>query len=350
MNCLPFVLSRCARALLPVCAGVLALAPAAQAADVVVASHGGVWERATQECFVKPYQEKTGKSAQVVLGTPAQWVNQIVANPAKPPIDLLLASPDGVIDAMNRGIVDALDPERLPVMKEMNPQLKSLERGYAAVVGFSSMGLAYNTETVKSPPKTWAEFVERTANGEWNAAIPSMRQASTPSVVLWMMAHTFGGGADNIEPAFETIAKMRSGGSMRVWNDMNEFLTLLKMQEIDIGMYWEGRAWAFHDEGNPEIAFVKPEPGVAIHTTLVQKVKNGSEAAWEFLNDYMLSAEGQSCFGNMVQYGVGNANVEYKPEIAGRITRMDEIVTPPYDEIAPHVREWVERWNKEVDR
>ncbi|HVX74879.1 MAG TPA: extracellular solute-binding protein [Bradyrhizobium sp.] len=321
----------------------------AAAADVVLTSNGGVWEKATQECFVKPYEAKTGKKAQVVLGTPAQWVNQITANPQHPPIDLLLASPDEVIENIKRGIVNPLDPERVPAMKEMKPELKAIERGYAAVIGFSSMGIAYNTKSVKNPPKTWAEFVERTEKGEWNAAIPGMRQASTPSVVLWMLAQTFGGSVDNVEPAFDAIAKMRKGGHLRVWNDMNEFLTLLKLQEIDIGMYWEGRTWAFHDEGNPEIAFIKPGPAVPIHTTLVQSVKNGNEAAWEFLNDYMLSPEAQSCFGNMVQYGVGNANATYRPEIAGRITKMSEIITPPYEEIAPHVRAWVERWNKEVD-
>lgn len=327
-----------------------ATAAAAAAADVVLTSHGGVWEKATQECFVKPYEAKTGKTVQVLLGTPAQWTNQIMANPQKPPIDLLLASPDAVIDNIRRGIVNPLDPVKVPAMKEMNPQLKEIERGYAAVIGFSSMGIAYNAKSVKNPPKTWAEFVDRTAKGEWNAAIPSMRQASTPSVVLWMLAHTFGGGAGNIDPGFTVIEKMSKGGHLRIWNDMNEFLTLLKMQEVDIGMYWEGRLWAFHDEGNPEIMFIKPQPAVPIHTTLVQSVKNGNEAAWEFLNDYMLSAKAQSCFGNMVQYGVGNANAVYRPEISGRITKMNEIITPPYDEIAPHVRAWVERWNKEIDR
>jgi len=275
---------------------VLAAAPTlAHAADVVVASLGGIWETATRECFVAPYEKQTGKKALVVLGTSAQWVNQVAANPSKPPIDLILVAPDMVIEK-------ALD-----------------------------------------------EFWTRTEKGEWEAAIQGMKQGSTPSTVLWALAKNYGGGADNIDPAFDAIKRMRAGGHMRVWNDMNEFLNLIKTGEIDIGMYWEGRTWAFHDDGNPEIGFIKPKPGVAIHSTLVQKPKNSNEEAWNFLN-VMLSEPAMSCFGNRMQYGVGNAKAVYSPAVADRITKLDEILWPPYDKIAPNVRAWVERWNKEVER
>ncbi|GAA5234992.1 extracellular solute-binding protein [Verticiella sediminum] len=319
----------------------------AHAADVVVASNGGLWEVATRECFVAPYEKQTGKRARVVLGSSPQWVNQVAANPNRPPIDLIIVPPDMVIDNIKRGLVEPFTPDKLPVLEEMDPRMLEIGRGHAAVVGYSSMGLAYNTETVKNPPKTWEEFVARTQNGEWNAAIQGMKEASTPSTVLWMFAHVFGGGADNIDPAFQAIERMNAKGHMRVWNDMNEFLNLLKLGEIDIGMYWEGRTWAFHDDGNPEIAFIKPEPGVAIHSSLVQKVKNGNPDAWDFLN-VMLSAEAMSCFGNRMQYGVGNGKAVYKPDVIDRVTKPDEILWPPYEEIAVNVRDWVEQWNREV--
>jgi len=329
---------------------VLAAAPTlAHAADVVVASLGGIWETATRECFVAPYEKQTGKKALVVLGTSAQWVNQVAANPSKPPIDLILVAPDMVIENVKRGLVDPFTVDKLPVLKDMDPQMLAIGQGHGVVVGFSSMGLAYNKKTVKNPPKTWDEFVTRTEKGEWEAAIQGMKQGSTPSTVLWALAKNYGGGADNIDPAFDAIKRMRAGGHMRVWNDMNEFLNLIKTGEIDIGMYWEGRTWAFHDDGNPEIGFIKPKPGVAIHSTLVQKPKNSNEEAWNFLN-VMLSEPAMSCFGNRMQYGVGNAKAVYSPAVADRITKLDEILWPPYDKIAPNVRAWVERWNKEVER
>lgn len=317
------------------------------AADLVVASYGGIWQTATQKCFVAPFEKKTGKKVDVILGTSSQWMNQIAATPEKPPVDLFLAAPDGVIDAVHRGLGEPFDKAHLPVLSEMDPTLLKQGYGHAVVVGFSSLGLAYNKNAVKNPPKTWDEFVKGAERGQWNVSIQGMRQASTPDVVLWFLAQLYGGGVDNIDPAFQVIKKMQAGGKTHVWNDMNQFLTELKTGDTDIGMYWEGRTWAFHDEGNPEIGFIKPLPAVPIHSTLVMKAKNSSALGWDFLN-LMLSTDAMSCFGNMMQYGTGNAHVKYSEAIQGRITRMDEIVVPPYEQIAPKVASWVERWNKEV--
>lgn len=326
---------------------VAVFASSAGAADLVVASYGGVWQTATQKCFVEPYEKRTGKSVDVVLGTSSEWMNQISASPGKPPVDLFLAAPDGVIDAVNRNISDALDAKHLPVLSELDPTLLKQGLGHAVVVGYSSLGLAYNKDVVKDPPKTWDEFIKGTEAGKWNVAIPGMRQASTPDVVLWFLAYLKGGGADNINPAFDTIAKMKAGGKMHVWNDMNQFLTELETGDTDIGMYWEGRTWAFHDAGNSNVGFIKPKPIMPIHSTLVLKAKNSSPLAWDFLNQ-MLGSQAMSCFGNMIQYGTGNAHVKYSPTIQSRITRSNEIVVPPYDRINAHMSQWVERWNKEV--
>jgi putative spermidine/putrescine transport system substrate-binding protein len=332
--------------------GILALGIApitASAADeLVVTSLGGVWEKATRECFVKPYEQKTGKKALVVLGTSAQWVNQVAANPAKPPIDLLLVSPDVVIENIKRGLVQPITAEKVPVLKDMEPTMLKIGQGHGVVVGYSSMGLAYNTKTVKNPPKTWQEFVDRTAKGEWEAGVQGMKQGSTPSTVLWMFAQLYGGSPDNIEPGFAAIKKMKAGGHMRVWNDMNEFLNLMKTGEMDIGMYWEGRTWSFHDSGNPEIAFIKPKPGVAIHSTLAQVPKNANPEVWTFVNT-MLQADNNACWGNVMQYGVLNAKVKYAPNVVDRITKVNEMLVPPYEQIAPKTQAWVERWNKEIE-
>lgn len=327
-----------------------AMFPLAQAApgDLVVTSLGGIWEKATRECFVKPYEAQTGKKALVVLGSTAQWVNQVAANPSKPPIDLLLVSPDVVIENIKRGLVQPFTVEKIPVLKEMEPTMLKQALGHGVVVGYSSMGLAYNTKTVKNPPKTWQEFVDRTTKGEWQAGIQGIKQGSTPSTVLWMFSQLYGGSAENIEPGFAVIKKMQAGGHMRVWNDMNEFLNLIKTGEIDIGMYWEGRTWSFTDAGNPEIAFIKPGPGVAIHSTLAQVPNNANPDVWSFVNT-MLSVEANTCWGNMMQYGVANANVKYAPNVVNRITKVSEMLIPPYEQIAPRTQAWVERWNKEIE-
>ena len=59
----------------------------AQTGQITVTSYGGIWEKAIKECFVADFEKKNpGAKANVVLGGPAQWMGQVEANQANPPI------------------------------------------------------------------------------------------------------------------------------------------------------------------------------------------------------------------------------------------------------------------------
>ena len=112
-------------------------------------------------------------------------------------------------------------------------------------------------------------------------------------------------------------------------------------------MYWDGRAWSFHDDGNPNILYLNPRPGAPISPTVVQKVHNGSELAWQFIN-VMLSPEPQSCFAKILIYGMTNTKTVYPPDLLPKITKFDEVLWPEFDAGGPHVPQWVEQWNKQI--
>lgn len=327
----------------------LAAAGAANAADVVVTSYGGLWEKATRECFVKEFEKRTGKTAEVVLGNATQWINQVAANPTKPPVDVMVNNIDEVLDANRRGIVEPFDVKNVPRLPELDPALVAVGYGHGATVAYSSMGIAYNTKTVKNPPKSWQDFVEGTKKGQWQAAIPDINYVSTLGHTLWLFAHVNGGGVNNFDPGFQVIRDMYRSKNLQFWSDPNAFLNLIKTGDIDIGMYWEGRTLAFKDQGNPEIAFINPAPGAVVNTAVVQKVKNGSPLGWEFI-DVMMSPEPQACFGNFMQYRVSNTKAQMKPELVARLTKMETILLPPYEQIVPQNAVLVERWNKEIKR
>jgi putative spermidine/putrescine transport system substrate-binding protein len=326
---------------------IITSASAAQAADLVAAAYGGIWEKAFRTCYVSEFEKKTGKTVEVVLGTPTQWANQISASPGKPPIDVIVNTVDGAFDAIKRGIVDKFDPAKLPHLSEIDPKFVEVAKGYGSIVNYGAMGLAYNTNTVKTPPADWKDFVERTKKGEWRAAIPHISYVSTHLTTLWMFNNLYGGTLDNIQPGIDAINALKASGNIVFWKDPNEFLNLIKSGEIDIGMYWDGRTWAFADEGNPEISYLNPKPGSVLNPTLVQKVKGSPDLAWDFI-DVILSARPQACFGNMVQYGMSNTKVTFSPKVEPRISKMSEILWPPFEEVPGRLGIWVERWNKEI--
>jgi putative spermidine/putrescine transport system substrate-binding protein len=319
----------------------------AHAADLVVNAFGGIWEKAFRECYVKEFEARTGKSVDVVVGNPIQLMNQVEANRAKPPIDVIINSIDGAYDAIRRDLVDRFDEAKLPHLKEINPEFVKAGKGFGTILNYGAMGIAYNTKAVKNPPKDWKDFVDRTIKGEWRAAIPSINYQSTTQTTLWMFAHVYGGGIDDVTPGIEQIKKMKASGNLVFWSDVNQFLNLLKSGEIDIGMYWDGRTWAFRDAGNANVSYVNPKPGAVINPTLIQKVKNGSPLAYTFI-DLALEQKPQACFGNQLQYGMSNTKVTFDPKVQPRITKMDEILWPPFEQAPAHFSEWVERWNKEI--
>jgi putative spermidine/putrescine transport system substrate-binding protein len=322
-------------------------AGAAQGADLVATAYGGIWEKAFRECYVSEFEKQTGKKVEVVLGTPTQWANQIAASSGKPPIDVIVNTIDGAYDMINRGIVDRFDAAKLTHLAQIDPKFLEIAKGYGSIVNYGGMGIAYNTKAIKNPPATWNDFVEGVKKGTYKAAIPHISYVSTHLTTLWMLNNVYGGSVDNIQPGLDAIKAMKDSGNLVFWKDPNEFLNLIKSGEIDIGMYWDGRSWAFADDGNPEISYYNPKPGSVINPTLVQKTKGSSDLAWAFI-DIMLSPGPQACFGNIIQYGMSNTKVTYSPKVGPRITKMDEIVWPPFEAVPSRLADWVEKWNKQI--
>lgn len=329
--------------------GTACAAAQAHAADLTVTAFGGIWEQALRECYVAPFEAKTGKTVNVLLGSPVQWVNQIAANPQHPPIDVIVNSMESGYHAIELGLVDPMTPENTPKLTEVAPAFVKDGRGYGTLLNYGAMGLAYNTATVKHRPASWKDFVEGTVRGDWKAALPNISFPGTPLTTIWLFATLYGGSVDNITPGLEQIRRMKDSGNLVFFNDVNEFLSLLKSGDIDIGMYYDGRTWAFHDEGNPTISYYNPKPGAVINPTMLQKVKNGSPLGWQLI-DVMLSADAQACWGNKMQYGMSNTKVHFSDKVAPRVPRLDDILEGPYDEIPKHTAAWIEQWNRTIGR
>lgn len=333
----------------PLAAALLLMAPcAANAADLVVGAFGGIWEQSLRKCMIEPFEKKTGKTVDVVLGAPTQWLNQISASPNKPPLDIVYNPTETAYEAINRGLVDKFTPETVPNMKDVVPEFLAMGDGYGTVHNYGAMGIIYNSTTVKDPPKTWKDFVEGTVAGKWKASMPSVNYPSGGfTVSVWSFAKMYGGGVDNVEPGLAQIKRMQDSGNLAFWSDPNSVLNGLKSGDIDMALYWDGRAWAFIDDGNSDFKYYSPEPGVVVAMTWIQKVKNSSPLGYEFAN-LALSREAQSCFGSAIRYGIANKDATFDPKIAHEITPRSELVYPPFKEVTAHQGAWIEAWNKEI--
>jgi putative spermidine/putrescine transport system substrate-binding protein len=320
----------------------------ANAADLTVVAFGGVWEKSLRTCTIEPFQKKTGKTVDVVLTSPQQSLNQIQASPGKPPIDVIFLPTDNAIDAAQKGLVDKFSTDKVPNMSMLPSKFANIGDGFGVVHNYGAMGLIYNSTVIKNPPANWKEFVDGVLSGKWKASMPSVNYPfGGTTLSVWFFSDMYGGGLDNIEPGLDIVKKMRASGNMSFWSDPNQVLNALKSGEIDIAMYWDGRAWSFIDDGNSDFKYYNPRPGAVAGLTWIQKVKNSSDLAWDFIN-VALSAEAQSCFGAAIRYGVANAKATFPESVAPKITKFDELYFPPFAEIPSRQAKWVEAWNKEI--
>lgn len=337
------------RAAIAAIAGGVASVGGAQAEDITVGAFGGVWEESLRTCVIEPFEAETGHTVNVTLGTPVQWINQIAASPQDPPIDVFYTNSDHAFTIVDSGLVEKLTVKQVPAISELEPYFAEIGDGYGVVHNYGSMGLIYNKETVANPPKTWPEFVDGVVAGDYYAAVPSINYTSTTSTTMWNFAEIYGGGVDNLDPGMEKIKAMDESGNVTYWSDPNQVLTALMSGEIDIAMYWDGRAWAFIDDGNDQFDYINPEPGSVAAMTWIEKVKNGSDVGWDFIRA-ALDAKAQGCFGSHTRYGVANTSAEFDPAVAEQITQFDELAFPPFQELTDVQGDWIERWNKEIGR
>ncbi|HWK48029.1 MAG TPA: extracellular solute-binding protein [Stellaceae bacterium] len=321
-----------------------------RAADLVVGAFGGIWEQSLRKCMIEPFEKKTGKTVDVVLGAPVQWLNQIAANPSKPPLDIVYNPTETAYDAIGRGLVDRFTPDTVPNASNEASEFAAMGDGYGVVHNYGAMGLIYNGTTIKDPPKDWKSFVEGTVAGKWKASMPSINYPSAGfTVSVWMFANLYGGDVDNIQPGLAQVKRMQQSGNLAFWTDPNSVLNGLKSGDIDIALYWDGRAWAFIDDGNKEFKYISPDPGVVVAMTWIQKIKNSSPLGYDFAN-LSLSPEAQSCFGSTIRYGIGNKDAVIDPGVAPEITPASRIIIPPYKDVLARQSRWIESWNKEIGR
>ena len=330
-------------------AGLLAAARPAAAADLTVGAFGGVWEQSLRRCIVEPFEKQTGKTVSVVLGAPAQWLNQVAASPTNPPLDVIYNPADTAFEAIDRHLLTQFTRASVPNAFDLQPKFMGSGDNYGAPHNYGGMGLIYNTQTVKNPPKDWKAFVEGTVRGDWRASAPGINYPSGGFNALWLFSKLYGGGVDDIKPGIAQFKRMEKSGNLAFWNDPNTVLNSLKSGDIDIAMYWDGRAYSFIDGGNKGFAYYSPEPGVMVGITWIQVVKNAPPLALEYAN-FSLAPAAQSCFGSAIRYGVANKDATFDPSIKGEITPAAALLVPPSQEIVPKEGAWLETWDEQIGR
>jgi putative spermidine/putrescine transport system substrate-binding protein len=315
---------------------------------LIVNSYGGIYEKAVRENFVKCFEDKTNIPAEVIVGIPSAVLAKIRASQPKPDVDVFIATQSTTIEAINQGLVEKIDPAKVPNLKDLPKVNIEQWEGYGISFSYGVEGIMYNKEKIKNPPQSWAEFVDRTIKGDFGkkVTLPGIGSPEGLSISIWTIAHVFGGSAEKPDIAFEKLKAMKQN-IPKFYSDLSEVVNMMSTGEIDIAVYVDGRTWAFHDKGNPWVGWIVPKPGGVFLSSQCMKVKNSSPDAWEFIN-CLLDPVAQAGFVKMIKYPMTNPKVKYAPEMVSRMTPQKDLIYPPQRDIMKRASIWVERWNKEI--
>ena len=177
------------------------------------------------------------------------------------PYDVIHPS-DYMIDVMIReGLLQKLDQGKLPNNKNLNSSLVSAYGNtldYIVPYQMGTQAIVYNGDTVKDPPKSWADLWKP----EYKGRIVSV---DDNRVVIGMALLTLGYSVNSTDEAQLAEAKQKLIELMpniRVF-DSDSPKTPLLAGDVDLGIVWNGEAFLAQQE-KPAFKYVFPEEGSII--------------------------------------------------------------------------------------
>src|SRR5262245_40623928 len=244
------------------------------------------------------------------------------------------------------GYIQEVKPERIPDYGNAYPEFVRKSQGYGVPATYSLVGLAYNTQLIKTPPSSWADLWRP----EYKGLVGIPRASSNLGLAfLAIVAKQNGGAEDQLDPAFRRIKELKPV----VGRSPSILTQLVERAEVGIAPLWNNNTAALADKGMP-IRFVKPDPGpVAVISFFAETPgTRHPELVQEWLNDILtpeyqaMAADRPYYFGPTVRgVQVPEAARPYTPATPDEVLRLQTI---DWTKIAPVRGQIVDRFDREL--
>jgi len=318
------------------------------AADLVVNSFGGSWQKAMNEAWFQPFMEKYNVKLDVYTSHTMHLITKIRAHKGgASPVDVLYADILPISNLLPDNMLQTLDPKNIPNMDKLykgfvDPKLRFV----GAAVG--SIGIVYNTRLVKTPPTSWLDLWRPEFKGK--VALGPPTSAMFP-FVLTALARTQGGDERNIDPAFEKLKELMPN-VLLIYPNASSLLANLVREEVWIGIWANDRAYAAKAAGTP-VDFADLKEGRAKNIGCVGiPVGAKNKALGEKYINFILSEEAQAKFGTLAPTGPANPNAKLPPEVQEIVPYgFEEINKLQYldvEYVMTQWPKWIDRFNREI--
>ena len=319
----------------------------AQSNEVIVTLPGGTLEKVLRRSWVEPFEKKYNAKVIVVTGLTMENLAKLRAQKGSPQIDVVGFDPPGAIPAANEGLLEKLDPERIPNLKDQYP-LEIQKHGLFATQWLSNHVLAYNTNFIKEPPKSWEDLWKPEYKGK--VILPDISTVQGIYFVCIISKMQTGGDLYNTEAVFAKLKTLRPN-VLTFWTGHDQVAQLLNSGEAWLAPWAADRTLSQMAAKAP-IALTVPKEGTIFYTSQIGIAKGTkNKALAEKFLDVAISAEAQLLNAQEAFIGPSNSKVKLEGFLAENLPygeTLKKMVPPDWNKMDQVRNDWTERWNREI--
>src|SRR4051812_25942048 len=188
--------------------GAVAAAPRAswgegKPASLVYSTYGGDYGQWLKDAFEDPFTAKTGIKLAHDIGENPQRFAKLRTFRDKPRFQLIVLQDRYLYEASRDGLLEELDYAKIPNAPDVWDEYK--KKTWLAYSS-NSIGIIYNTEAVKNPPRNWTDLLDERYKGR--IFIDDFNHFGLHVTVALALAN--GGSYENIMPGLKIMEEVKN--------------------------------------------------------------------------------------------------------------------------------------------
>lgn len=308
----------------------------------VAQSFGGDTATRFENAVYLPFDKASGAAnTQVPMQSTAAFA-RMRAEASNPQLDMYIFSGGQERLAAAEGLTETLD--KVPNFDKLPAGFRDEGRQWVTISNIAQ-GLIYRTDKFKTPPRSYKDLF----NPELEGHVAFMGITTSYGMdFLVMLARTFGGGEQAIDPGFENMARLSPKAT--IFKAASDIPTLFAQGDIWVMPNDSANAFKNREAGLP-VAFAAMEEGVPAVAITGCVAKNAANAdVGQAVIDYALGEEAQIALARNLRWAPSNPDVVLPEDIAGEVPRTADLLQLDRAAINTNREAWVERWNREINK
>jgi len=251
-------------------AGLVPGRAAAQSKTLVAATFPGTWNEAHREILAPAFRKRTGASVtQSIILAQDQVSRLAAAKGGRPPFDVAIFDAPQVLDAVKEQLIVEYPAAKSPNFKDLLPRFQDK---WGPVISMQVIGIGYNPNKIKTPPKSWDALFDPKYKGR--VGLTALN--SQLGIAFFAELNRLRGGSEtDFEPGFKALKDLLPNVGA-IGANLGAYAALWQQEQIDLAPYNFNFVQTLKGKGVP-VELSIPDTGAVGWTTSLHLTANAAE-------------------------------------------------------------------------